>query len=162
MGRALVEDSSRFLCDHMLGTLARWLRLLGYDTAYPADLNDDELLALGERERRVLLTRDKNLAARGDARALYVVSDSLDAQIRQVLTEIGPPVADPMSRCTVCNGVLSDATRTEARAEVPAGVWQRQEQFWRCTSCGKYYWRGTHWERMQPTLDSYIALLDRA
>ncbi|MEE9592188.1 MAG: Mut7-C RNAse domain-containing protein, partial [Thermoplasmata archaeon] len=109
-----MEDSSRFLCDHMLGTLARWLRLLGYDTAYPEALNDDELLALGERERRVLLTRDKDLAARGDALALYIVSDSLDAQIRQVLTETGPQVADPMSRCSVCNGVLSDTTRTEA------------------------------------------------
>ncbi|MFQ5907932.1 MAG: Mut7-C RNAse domain-containing protein [Thermoplasmata archaeon] len=156
-----MEVSPRFLCDHMLGTLARWLRLLGYDTAYPEALHDDELLALGAQERRVLLTRDRELAARSRAQALYVVSDRLDEQIRQVLTEIGPGVADPMSRCSVCNGILQDATRAEARLGVPHGVWQRHERFWRCASCGKYYWRGTHWDQMQPTIDGYVALIEK-
>lgn len=157
-----MEDSSRFLCDHMLGTLARWLRLLGYDTAYPGAVKDDALLTLAEREGRVLLTRDKELATRQGAATLYIASDALDAQIRQVLVDLTPDVGDPMSRCSVCNGPLSEATREEVRGEVPEGVWERQREFWRCTSCGQYYWRGTHWERMRPAIDEYVALLHRA
>ncbi|MFQ6012724.1 MAG: Mut7-C RNAse domain-containing protein [Thermoplasmata archaeon] len=155
-----MEDRSRFLCDHMLGTLARWLRLLGYDTAYPGAREDAELLSTAEGEGRVLLTRDKDLAGRSGARGLYVASDDLDEQIRQVLTELRPRAKDPMSRCAVCNGVLHEATREAARGAVPEGVWRRQEQFWRCTACGQYYWRGTHWEHMRPRLDGYVALLE--
>lgn len=154
-----MEDSSRFLCDHMLGTLARWLRLLGYDTAYPGALEDAELLGLAEREGRVLLTRDRDLAARDVAVTLYIVSDELDAQIRQVLLKIAPPAEDPMSRCSVCNGVLRDADAQEVRGKVPEGVLRRQQRFWRCAGCGKYYWQGTHWEGMQPRIEEYRALL---
>ncbi|MFQ5920224.1 MAG: Mut7-C RNAse domain-containing protein [Thermoplasmata archaeon] len=156
-----MEDSSRFLCDHMLGTLARWLRLLGYDTAYPGAQEDDELLEVAMRERRALLTRDKDLARRSRAGGLYIVSDDLDHQIRQVLTELDPEGGAPMSRCSVCNGVLGDARRDAARGEVPEGVWQRHQTFWRCLSCEKYYWHGTHWEQMRPRIEGYVALLER-
>lgn len=155
-----MEDSSRFLCDHMLGTLARWLRLLGYDTAYPVALVDDELVTLAEGEKRVLLTRDKELAAQGGARVLFVLSDNLDEQIRQVLTVLTPEVGEPMSRCSVCNGVLADVARDVARDEVPEGAWRRHDRFWRCPSCGKFYWRGTHWAQMQPRIDAYVALIE--
>ena len=154
-----MEDRSRFLCDHMLGTLARWLRLLGYDTVYPQALHDDEIATLAEREERMLLTRDRDLAARSHVRALYVVSDDLDAQIRQVLTELTPEAGEPMSRCSVCNGVLIEASREAARQAVPAGVWERHKLFWRCPSCGRHYWRGTHWERMQPKIEEYTSLV---
>ncbi len=143
----------------MLGTLARWLRLLGYDTAYPEALHDDELATLAEREERVLLTRDKDLAARSHVSALCVVSDDLDAQIRQVLTELAPEAGEPMSRCSVCNGVLTEASKEAAKQAVPEGVWERHERFWRCPSCGKHYWRGTHWERMRPKIEEYTALV---
>ncbi len=146
----------------MLGTLARWLRLLGYDTVYPEASHDDEIATRVEREERVLLTRDRDLAARSRLSALYVVSDDLDAQIRQVLTELAPEVGEPMSRCSVCNGVLTEASRETARQAVPAGVWERHERFWRCPSCGRHYWRGTHWERMRPRIEEYTSLVAQA
>ena len=153
-----MEDSSRYLCDHMLGTLARWLRLLGYDTAYPQALDDNELLELAESEGRVLLTRDRELAMRSGPGGLYVVSVELDTQIIQVLTELRPEARDPMSRCSVCNGTLIETSREAARSAVPEGVWERQERFWRCPSCNRHYWRGTHWERMRPKIEEYAAL----
>ncbi|MFQ5918849.1 MAG: Mut7-C RNAse domain-containing protein [Thermoplasmata archaeon] len=153
-----MEASSRYLCDHMLGTLARWLRLLGYDTAYPQALRDDELLELAKREGRLLLTRDRDLATRSGPGGLYVRSDELDSQVRQVLAELRPEAGDPMSRCSVCNGTLIETSRESARRAVPEGVWERQERFWRCTSCDRLYWRGTHWDRMQPKIEEYIAL----
>ncbi|MEE8198368.1 MAG: Mut7-C RNAse domain-containing protein [Thermoplasmata archaeon] len=153
-----MEANSRYLCDHMLGTLARWLRLLGYDTAYPQALLDNELLELAEREGRVLLTRDRDLAMRSGPGGLYVASDVLDTQIIQVLTELRPEAGDPMSRCSVCNGALIETSREAARPAVPEGVWERQERFWRCPSCDRHYWRGTHWERMRPKIEEYTAL----
>ena len=73
----------RFLCDHMLGTLAKWLRFLGYDTAYPGPLGDNEMGTLATGEGRVLLTRDKELSSRIPS-AVYVGSDDPDEQLLQV------------------------------------------------------------------------------
>ncbi|MDX1534247.1 MAG: Mut7-C RNAse domain-containing protein, partial [Thermoplasmata archaeon] len=131
----------------------------GYNTAYPSALRDDELLELAEAEGRVLLTRDKDLAARIGPQGLYVVSDDLDTQVRQVLMELRPAAGDPMSRCSVCNGALAETSREAVRTDVPSGVWERHERFWQCVSCAKLYWRGTHWEQMAPKIEGYLGLL---
>jgi uncharacterized protein with PIN domain len=137
----------RLLCDHMLGTLAKWLRFMGYDTAYPGPLDDTELLALAEREDRVLVTRDKELAGRS-ARALRVRSDELDEQVREVASALGLKLVDPLSRCSLCNAPLVPARLEDIGDLVPEGVRARHAAFWQCPSCHKVYWQGSHWDKM--------------
>lgn len=137
----------KFLCDHMLGTLAKWLRFLGHDATYPGPLDDRELLALAAREGRVLLTRDRELAARVPG-ALGVVSDDLDDQLLQVLKAFNLKADIALTRCSVCNAPLREATKEEARGNVPKKVLERQEEFWHCDTCGRFYWQGSHWDNM--------------
>ncbi len=142
----------KLLCDHMLGTLAKWLRFMGYDTAYPGPLDDTELLVQAEEEGRILLTRDKELAARSPG-AIRVRSDDLEEQIREVAERLRLEVVDPLSRCSLCNVLLVAVSRNEATDLVPAGVRARHDTFWRCPSCGRVYWQGTHWVRMVERLN---------
>ncbi len=140
------------LCDHMLGTLAKWLRFMGYDTAYPGPLDDTELLALAEREDRVLLTRDKELAGRSP-RALRVRSDDLDEQVREVSLLLDLKLIDPLSRCSLCNTPLVAAGPEEVGDLVPQGVRNRHTSFWQCPTCRKVYWQGSHWVKMVERLN---------
>ncbi len=136
-----------FLCDHMLGTLAKWLRFLGNDVAYPGPLDDNELIAVSGREDRTLLTRDRELSGR-TAGSVFVASDDLDAQLLQVLRHFKLQADLSMTRCSVCNAPLRGVEKAEIRGKVPDGVYERQEEFWRCASCGRIYWQGSHWQSM--------------
>ena len=146
----------KLLCDHMLGTLAKWLRFMGYDTAYPGPLDDTELLLLAGREGRVLLTRDKELASRSSG-AIRVRSDDLEEQIREVASALRLRIVDPLSRCSVCNAVLIPARKEDVSDQVPEGVRARHDTFWRCPSCGRVYWQGSHWDKMVERLDHLSA-----
>lgn len=142
----------KLLCDHMLGTLAKWLRLMGYDTLYPEPMDDAEMIALAESEDRTILTRDKELAGRSGSPSLYVASDVLDEQLRQVMDDLGITIEDPMSRCSVCNVAVEEVPKSSVEGTVPEGVYSRQERFWRCPQCARHFWRGTHYENIMSTL----------
>lgn len=137
----------------MLGSLARWLRFMGYDTAYPTAMEDRDLIRIAREEGRILLTRDKELAARFEG-AIHVRSDDLEVQIREVASALPVRVVDPLSRCSVCNTPIEPARREDVRELVPEGVLERQKEFWRCPSCGKVYWQGSHWNKMIERLNS--------
>ncbi|MCL4369598.1 MAG: Mut7-C RNAse domain-containing protein [Chloroflexi bacterium] len=141
-----------FVVDQMLGQLAKWLRLLGYDTIYSTSLDDADLARLAVAENRVLLTRDTQLARRRGVRALLVSSDSPPEQLKQVTTELDLLPADALSRCLRCNAPLQSIDRSVVCGLVPPYVWRTQEHFSVCPVCGRLYWRGTHWQRMQETL----------
>ena len=142
----------KLLCDHMLGTLAKWLRFMGYDTAYPGPLDDTQLLALARQEDRVLLTRDKELASRSP-QALRVRSDDLEEQIREVASALGLRILDPLSRCSLCNAVLVSIAPEAVQDIIPEGVRARHQEFWQCPSCHKVYWQGSHWDKMVERLN---------
>lgn len=143
----------KLLCDHMLGSLARWLRFMGYDTAYPKPAPDRELVALARKEERILITRDKELAARVPG-AMQVRSDDLEEQIREVAAGLPLRLVDPLSRCSLCNTVLEPVAVDEVEDFVPEGVRSRHQEFWRCTSCGRVYWQGSHWDKMVERLNN--------
>lgn len=143
----------KLLCDHMLGSLARWLRFMGYDTAYPAPLDDTALIAVARTEGRTLVTRDKELAARYPD-AVRIESDELEQQIRELAAVLPLRLVDPLSRCSICNAVLQAVSAPEVREIVPEGVLSRHQEFWRCPSCGRVYWQGSHWDKMVERLNS--------
>ena len=142
----------RFIADAMLGTLAKWLRILGYDTLFDAGLNDHQLVRLARTENRVLLTRDRELARRRGLHTLLVTGEHLDDQVRQVLADLSLVPDGAFSRCPVCNQPLEAIDRETAQTLVPAYVVQTHDSFSRCPACQRVYWRGTHWQQMDEHL----------
>lgn len=147
------EKPLKLLADNMLGRLARWLRLLGYDTAYERDADDLRLARRARSERRVLLTRDHALAARPGLHTLLIESEELEEQIEEVREALGPPPKPTLSRCNVCNTPLEPASSEEVADRVPPYVLRTHDEFQVCPGCGRVYWAGTHLEHMRQELE---------
>jgi hypothetical protein len=144
----------------MLGRLARWLRLLGYDAAYEKDADDLHLARRARAEGRVLLTRDHALAARRGLETLLIASETLEEQIEQVQEDLGPPPGPALSRCNRCNVPLRDVSPEEVADRVPPYVLHTHDAFRHCPECGRVYWPGTHLERMSEQIDAVAELLN--
>ena len=132
-----------FVADHMLGSLARWLRMMGYDTIYDKTLDDDAIAALARSEGRSVLTRDRELAK--EPGAFFVEADDIDTQLSAVATKYGLKYNEERIRCSTCNGELQDLPKEQAQGSVPEGAFAANDRFWKCAKCGKTYWKGTHW-----------------
>jgi uncharacterized protein with PIN domain len=146
----------RLLADGMLGRLARWLRLLGYDTAYDNAATDAELARRARAEGSVLLTRDHELAARRGLRTLLIQSQEIEEQVRQVWEALGPPPDPALSRCAVCNHALEPVALAEIADRVPPYVLRTQTEFHRCPGCGRVYWPGSHLRAMRGHMDQFL------
>jgi uncharacterized protein with PIN domain len=145
----------KFIVDNMLGKLAKWLRFLGYDTLYPKILNDKQLAQLSLAEDRVLLTRDKELASKKDIKVLYIISEQLDDQLKQVILEFGLKLGDSaFTRCPECNYMLKKIEKTDIEGKLPSGVIENQDKFWVCNNCEQYYWQGTHFTKIKDKLEN--------
>ncbi len=130
----------------MLGKLARYLRMCGYDAAYVLDRgveDDDAILAVAQAEGRRLVTRDAALAARADD-AILVRSREIDDQLAE-LREFGfdLTLTEP-ARCGRCNGRLEPVAAHESTPEYAPDPAERA--VWRCRNCSQHFWRGSHWE----------------
>jgi uncharacterized protein len=150
---------ARFVLDVHLGTLARRLRLLGVDTAYANDRDDDALIEQANAEGRVLLTKDRRLLCRRKLRSGgYVRGARADAQLRDVLDRFAPPLA-PWTRCPACNGTLAAASLAEVAALLRPGTRRTYHEFGRCADCGRAYWRGAHSSRLEAIVNSATAIV---
>ena len=134
----------------MLGRLARWLRVLGYDTAYDASLDDRSLVDLANREDRILLTRDRHLLR--DLRPHRAVEITHDAPLDQLAalaqTLELPAPNELFRRCLMCNTPLDDVPRDEATDLLPPAARALPGPVRRCPTCGRVYWPGSHVRRM--------------
>lgn len=139
----------KLLADAMLGRLAKWLRILGYDTAFLAGKDDFAVMRLARAEDRLILTRDRTLAGRRGVQTLLVEGELLEDQLRQVCATVGPPSDPSLSRCPVCNQTLAQAPPERVAQRVPPYVQRTHRHFSFCAACDRVYWRGTHWQRMQ-------------
>lgn len=148
------DPAPRFVVDAMLGRLARWLRVLGYDTLYSADADDAALVRRALAEDRILLTRDVELARRRGVRVILISDDRVEEQLREMVKTLPLTADKAFSRCLNCNAPLVEFDRVQARDLVPPYVFATQTRFRRCPGCGKVYWRGTHWAHMVATLES--------
>jgi uncharacterized protein with PIN domain len=143
-----------FFADAMLGKLARWLRILGYDTAYEKIIPDDELVERVMCEGRWLLTRDRYLAKRKVLRGRHTLiqSDHVPDQLCQLLVErrISLNMGDQTAgRCPECNLVLKAIPRETAARLVPPFVAAQHTQFAQCDQCAHVYWPGTQWDHLR-------------
>lgn len=141
----------RFACDDNLGKLARYLRLMGFDTAFATPISDAELIALMLKENRLVITRDKRLADRIEPERVAIVdADSPDQQLRQVLARFTPPIQSALffSRCLICNEACSEISPDEIKDKVFPYILRTKSQFRQCPKCNRIFWRGSHYQRM--------------
>jgi hypothetical protein len=149
------KGGTAFIADAMLGSLARKLRALGFDTTYYRSGDDVGLIELAAREDRVILTSDRSLAARSAKRRLKVIlltggNDS--ARVRALARAARPAgitlvAGDPL--CSICGGGLRRLSKKEVTGHVPASVEGRHRFFFKCPVCGQIYWRGSHWKKLR-------------
>jgi len=144
--------SERFLLDTMLGKLATYLRMCGYDAADALDRNveaDDDLRRIADQEERTLVTRDTDLAARTD-RALGLSARDVETQCEELRAAgVALSLPDRPRRCGRCNGRLESV---EDGAETPDHTPDPTAGVWRCGRCNGYFWKGSHWEDVRRRL----------
>lgn len=147
-----------FLCDAGLGGLARWLRAAGYDARWLQDIDDAELLRHAEELDATLLTTDSLMMERGILRDGFIRAFWLPpaggsiGQLAAVLREFNLPVREP--RCMHCGGELRPADKESMRDRIPPKTWLWINDYYLCGRCGKLFWHGTHWQRIQTALSA--------
>jgi len=138
----------KFVADIMLGRLARWMRLLGFDVLYPDTSDDKELLKFADE--RIILTRDKDLGKKKNV--LLIKSVNVNEQLKQVVNELNLKISRPLSRCSVCNQILAEVEKSSVKALVPERIYNNHDTFWRCPDCNRIYWKGSHYDKIMDTV----------
>lgn len=135
-------QSRKFIVDAMLGKLATWLRILGYDTYYSNNIEDWKIMKIASNEKRIILTRDRGLYLRAKKKRLDCFLVPTDYDIVNILAllsikyKIDLNADIEASRCSECNGILV----------------KKDENKWKCSECGKEYWKGKHWHTIREIL----------
>lgn len=144
-------DIFRFVLDVHLGKLANSLRLLGFDTLYRNDYDDEELASISSNQQRIVLTRDKGLLMRSIVTyGYYVRNTNPQQQIIEVLRRFDLfALVSPFQRCIRCNGLLAPVAKECIIDQIPETVQLQVNNFHRCQSCGQIYWQGSHYEKLQ-------------
>ena len=148
----------KFAVDCMLGKLARWLRILGFDTLYFRSIQDSALLQIAREGGRILLTRDRGLFQRtGGEQSLFISSEEWRVQLKQVLESFDlKKGVSVFSRCPECNLNLKFLSRSDARNLAPLPVVETASCFSLCPGCGRVFWKGSHQKRMQCMIEQIL------
>lgn len=153
----------KFIVDVNVGKLARWLRMLGYDTLFIHDVDDTELVTISLNDKRVLLTKDTQIMLRrvitsGRVKAMLIEDDNPKDQLRQVARMLKIDQEMKFTRCLECNELLVPKGKDEVRELVPTYVFKTQLQYFQCPACQRIYWRGTHWQRMNKEIEALMGV----
>ena len=152
----------KFIVDNNVGKLAKWLRIMGYDTRFFNGSDDSHLVATALAEGRVVLTRDTQIMKRrvvtsGQLKAILIQSDEPERQMHQVIEALDLDCQfRPFSLCLECNQPLEERSKQQVKDLVPPYVFQTQSQYMQCPACHRIYWRGTHWQRMTEKLKKFM------
>jgi len=156
------EDSikhMKFIVDHNVGKLTKWLRMMGYDTLFFTGDDDWQMIITALNEGRIILTRDteimrRGVVASGRLKAFLIRSDAPEQQIQQVVETLHLDNQFRLfSICLECNQPLEERTKPQVQGRVPPYVFRTQDNYMECPSCQRIYWKGTHWQEMTRTLD---------
>ena len=152
----------KFFADNNVGKLAKWLRMMGYDTRFFNGSDDSHMIAIALAEGRVILTRDTQIMRRrvvtsGQLKAILIQGDEPEQQMRQVISSLNLDCQfRPFTICLECNQPLVPRTREQVKDLVPPYVFQTQVQYVECSTCHRIYWRGTHWQAMTGKLNKFM------
>jgi uncharacterized protein with PIN domain len=157
-GNKLISEL-RFIVDHNVGKLARWLRMMGFDSLFFSGDDDSQMVRQALAEDRILLTRDTGIMKRrvvsnGRLKAVLFTSEEPEQQIRQLMAELDLKSKwQPFTICLECNQTLAAVTPADVKDRVPPYVYKTQTQYMECPTCRRVYWRGTHWLAMLHKLE---------
>ena len=147
-----------FLVDAMLGNIAKKLRLLGFDSEY-SNSDDMDLIIKSKKENRILITKDFPLYERAKKQKTSVICLTNDKEVEQLsqifknLRLSSVSISANSTRCTDCNEKLEPVKKQDIKNEIPEGVFEKTDNFWKCSKCNKIYWEGTHIQRLQKLVD---------
>lgn len=147
-----------FIVDTNVGKLAKWLRMMGFDTFFFDEIDDGMMVKMALAQNRIIITRDTEFMKRRAVttrrvRAILVSGDNPELQMQTVLAELElSNKSKPFTRCIECNVELNELEREVAAGLVPERVYEQQDQYMVCPSCRRIYWRGTHWKAMKDKL----------
>lgn len=149
----------RFVVDVNLGKLAKKLRLLGFDTFYRNDLDDDEIVRISIAEKRIILTRDIGILKCGNVtHGTWIRNDDPKIQLYEVIERLQlRKLFKPFSRCSQCNGTLKRIKKEELKTRIPADTFEYFKTFWECVGCHQIYWEGSHMEKITGWIDELSA-----
>ena len=141
----------RFAVDCMLGKLAKWLKILGFDALFFNKIDDDDLISIARKEDRILLTRDTGLIERArNTDTFFINSENWREQVQEVMNRFDLwDRVNPNSRCIECNRPLKALPKTKAKNLVTPFIYKTAGSFALCPGCGRVYWRGTHLKDME-------------
>ena len=144
----------KFIADVMLGKLAKYMRMCGYDVQYYNDIDDTSLIEKALSEDRILLTRDRLMLKRKEIRDdiigyCYIRNKTIRLQLNQLKGDMDVRLKLKFKRCVKCNSLLVKTEKERAKGIVPEYVFKMQEKFYYCSGCGKFYWNGTHKKNME-------------
>jgi len=153
--RPLPLRTTRFILDVHLGKLVRYLRMLGFDSYYSNDLEDDFIVEKAKQDKRIILTRDLQiLKNRKVTHGYYVRSTDPKKQLKEVVKRFDlKKNPDPFSICMDCNGLLQKVPKSIIENELEKGTREAFDEFYRCRDCNKIYWRGSHFDKMEQLIE---------
>lgn len=145
----------KFILTKELGRLAKWLRILGFDTVYYNQDNLSSLIIQALRDERIILTRNQRLPQARGLKIVLIKNEKIKAQVAEILQtlKIKPDPEMMFSRCILCNVELVDIAKDKVKDKVPEYVFNTQEDFITCPQCNRIYWQGTHWGNVRKTLE---------
>ena len=152
----------KFIVDHNVGKLAKWLRIIGYNALLFTEEDDGKMVKTALAQNRVILTRDTQIMRRrvvtsGRLKAILIENSDPKAQLRQIVDALNLDYQfRPFSLCLECNQRLVARNKDEVRDSVPPYVFEIRSQFMECPCCHRIYWQGTHWAEMSRELESLM------
>lgn len=148
----------KLLLTRELGRLAKWLRILGFDTEYTKDTGTSSLIIRSLRDERLILTRNHRLLQNKGVKIVLLKSEELKGQLAEALKalNIKPDSAMMFTRCTLCNIELTPVAKEKIKDRVPEYVFETQETFLACPKCRRLYWQGTHLGHIKKIMDQII------
>jgi uncharacterized protein with PIN domain len=145
----------RFIVDVNLGKLALKLRLLGFDTLFRNDFEDDEIVEIALREKRIILTRDKGILKQNVVTHGYFLrNDDPKKQLKELVERFQlQNNFKPFTRCANCNGILEETDKQKVQKKIPSDTFQYYDNFWECNGCQKLFWKGSHYKHIKDWLE---------
>jgi len=146
----------KFIADIMVGKLARYLRMAGYDVMYINNAIDDQIIKIARETDRIVLTRDSLMLTRkefknGTIKSVYIKDEKLKNQLEQIKSDLKISLEPNLIRCVECNQRLKIVEKEDIKNKIPPYVYKTQQSFLYCKKCDKYYWKGTHYQHIKNT-----------
>jgi len=144
----------KFILTKELGRLAKWLRILGFDTEYCQKDNLSSLIIQALRDERIIISRNQHLPLSKGIKIILIGAEKIKEQVAEALKKLNLQAQEGamFSRCILCNVELKDIAKDKVKEKVPEYVYQTQKDFITCPKCKRIYWPGTHWGNVEKIL----------